>query len=168
MLEGPIQRWPRGRFRSFAFLGIRTKSDPNAITDFLPTSSTGAHARPAEVISPGLKLARERIGNLENEAWATAKAAGTVAAYESFLSAWPKSSRSDLLIIMEPRLVSMEPDRPSRRILIRSCAVAGGMIITIVLAIILGSLWRQEAIGGFYLSGVNSYTKADIRAYHPD
>jgi hypothetical protein len=84
--QGVSERWARARLEALAWVGLAKPVDADALKDFLAEFPKGAHA--SEASAKVAELEREKR---EMDAWASASAAGTVAALEDFRRDWPNS-----------------------------------------------------------------------------
>jgi hypothetical protein len=129
--KGVTERMAWTKLETLVWAGLAQPVDASSLRAFLEEFPNGAHA--AEVKSKLEDLARQAAAareaeehqRRETEAWASASAAGNVAAFEAFLKDWPESNEAN---VARKRIKEIK-GVPTRRWLLQGLGAAVGLIV---------------------------------------
>jgi WD40 repeat protein len=170
--KGVTERMARTKLEALVWAGLAVPVDVPALEGFLEEFPNGAHAGEAKSKLAELKRLADAAARAEEshrremEAWASASAAGTVAAFEDFLRAWPESNQAN---VARERIAESKGMR-TRRWMLQGLGAAGGLAV-VAGAIVVGLqpgflIWRA-----LYDQSIRTYTySGPVRpvAFAPD
>jgi hypothetical protein len=131
--KGVTERMEWTKLEALVWAGLAQPADASSLQGFLAEFPSGAHA--GEAMSTLEELARqdaaareaEERQRREREAWASATAAGNVAAFEAFLKDWPESNQAK---VARKRIKELK-GVPTRRWLLQGLGAAVGLAVVV-------------------------------------
>ena len=129
--KGVTERMARTKLEAIVWTGLTQPVDASSLRGFLEEFPNGGHAGEAksklaelERLAAAARDAEERQRG-ETEAWASASAAGNVAALEAFLNDWPDSNEAN---VARKRIKEIK-GVPTRRWLLQGLGAAVGLAV---------------------------------------
>ena len=111
--QGVTERMARARLEGLVWTGLPRPADMDTLKGFLAEFPNGAHANEANAKLAELEAAERE--KQERDAWASAVAAGTVAAMENFRRDWPQSKCAETArVLVETKLIRTFTGRVSK------------------------------------------------------